>query len=65
MKYQITIASEMLKDFTVFAETEEEAQDRAFEKFENWQRRRSDQYGDPEIYLSEEMKNGNQKQDGK
>jgi len=56
MKYQITIVSEIHKDFTVFAETEEEAQDRAFEKFENWQRGRSDYYGDPEIYLSEEIK---------
>ena len=56
MKYQITIVSEMQKDFTVFAETEEEAQDRAFEKFENWRRGRSDLYIDPEIYLSEEMK---------
>ena len=56
MKYKITIASEMLKDFTVFAETEEDAQDRAFEKFENWQMRRSEHYADPEIYLSEEIK---------
>lgn len=55
MMYKITIASEILKTFTVFAETEEEAQDRAFEAWENWQgrrqRRRSENYGDAEIYL--------------